>query len=81
MIAFPGMLLKPAENAGMKIPADADNFDPYEFPHFAVFCNIQLGRRMPTASSHWENAKVVASIPQEKIFTINTGELLALGID
>lgn len=81
MIAFPGMLINPAKEAGMKVPENADNFDPKEFPHFKVFCNVQLGRRMPSPTSHWENAKIIASIPQEKIFTITIGELLTMEID
>jgi hypothetical protein len=80
MIAFPGMLIAPAKEAGMKIPENADNFNSEEFPHFKVFCFVQLGRPMPFPTSHWENAKVVASIPQEKIFTITAGELLDMGI-
>lgn len=80
MLAFPGMLINPAKQAGMKVPEDADNFDPNEFPHFKAFCNIQLGQPMPSPTSHWENAKIVASIPQEKIFTITIGEMLNMGI-
>jgi hypothetical protein len=81
MIAFPEMLINPAKEAGMKVPENADKFDAKKFPHFQVFCIVQLGRRMPSPTSHWENAKIVASIPQEKIFTITNGELLAMGID
>jgi hypothetical protein len=81
MIGFPEMLVAPAEKAGIKTPPDADNFDAKDFPHFAVFLNLQLGRRMPTPVSHWYNAKIIAAIPEDKIRTITTDEVLGLGFD
>lgn len=77
MIAFPGMLVAAAEKAGMKIPPNPDNYFDVanEFPHFAVFCNAQLGRPMNPMSVHWDNAKVIAKIPLNKIKTITLKEL------
>lgn len=58
MLVFPGMLVSAAERGGMPIPPDPEDFVDKDFPHFAVFCNAQLGRPMgPT--DHWANAKVV----------------------
>jgi hypothetical protein len=78
MLAFPSMLLQHAEAAGMKVPPDVDNYEPKEFPHFHVFCNVQLGRSM-----NWDepshNAEVIAKISDEKIFTITIRDLLTLG--
>lgn len=85
MIAFPGLLVGPAKEAGMKVPEDADQdgkemgHDPSEFPHWTVFCNLQLGRPMPSPGAHWHNAKVVASIPQDRIMGITYPEVLELG--
>ncbi len=79
MLAFPSMLVKPAEEAGIKTPEDPDNFDAVEFPHFQVFCHMQLGQPMPDPSAHWENAKVVAKIPNDKILSITYDEILGIG--
>lgn len=79
MLAFPSMLVEPAIKAGMKVPEDSDNFDPNEYPHFQVFCLMQLGSAMPYPSVHWDNAFVIASIPEDKIKTITVLEIIALG--
>lgn len=84
MIAFPGMLLGPAHEAGIKTPpdnvVDDDNkFDPQEYPHWMVFCNLQLGSSMPTPTAHWENAKVIAAIPEDKIRTMTYQDIMELG--
>ena len=80
MIAFPAMLLKPAEEAGMKVPPDAGNFDVKEYPHFQVFCNVQLGASMPSWTANWENAKLIANIPDDKIMVTTYQELLDMGL-
>lgn len=79
MIAFPSMLLKPAEKAGINTPQDADNFDPNAYPHFTVFLNMQLGQPMPILGCHWDNAKVVAAIPEAEIKTITPATLIERG--
>jgi hypothetical protein len=81
MIAFAGMLLSPAKEAGMKIPDDADDFDPAEFPHFDVYLKVQLGAAMPSMSSHWNNAKLIAGLSDEKIKTITYAEILEEGLE
>jgi hypothetical protein len=43
MLAFPGMLAGAAEQAGMKVPSNPDDFDPNEFPHFFVFVRSSSG--------------------------------------
>ena len=78
MIAFPSMLLKAAEDAGIKVPdlsmSKNDEFDNNIYPHFAVFCNAQLCRRMSNLAQHWENAKIIAQIPDDKIKTITEAQ-------
>lgn len=55
----------------MPIPdlSESDDFDKNEFPHFAVFCGMQLAVPMGPGD-HWENAKVVAAIPEQEIRTV-----------
>ena len=80
MIAFPGLLAGPAEEAGMKVPEDPEDFDPKEFPHFSVFLKVQLGAPMPGPTAHWENAKVVASVPDDLIRLVTFKDLLDGGL-
>lgn len=80
MLILPSMLLEAAEKAGIKVPpgnVDKD-FDADEYPHFAVFCNAQLCRRMQPGE-HWENAVVIAAIPDAEIKTISMKGLMARG--
>jgi hypothetical protein len=81
MIAFAGMLVAAAEEAGMKVPEDPDNFDQEEFPHFDIFCKVQLGASMPSMSAHWNNAKLIAGLSDEKIKTITYTEILEEGLE
>lgn len=81
MIAFPETLIGPATEAGMKVPADPEDFDPEQYPHFQVFLNVQLGAPLPSPNSHWENAKIVANISESKIREISLGELEELGFE
>jgi hypothetical protein len=79
MIAFPAMLVDAAERAGMKVPPDPDAFDKSEFPHFACFCTLQLCR--PTQhGEHWENAKVIARVPDAEITKLSLEDFLARGL-
>lgn len=69
MLAFPSMIIEAAREARMKVPdigGAEDEFDAEEFPHFAVFCNVQLCRPMQWGE-HWENVKIIAKIPNDKI--------------
>lgn len=82
MITFPGMLIAPAKEAGMKVPDHLyDDFNPNQFPHFQVFLILQLGRKMPSPDSHWRNAKIIASIPNDRIMGITGSEIQDLGFE
>jgi len=81
MLVFPHMLITPATAAGMSVPTDADNFDGNEYPHFAVFCTLQLGRRMKMDGEQWRNAKVIASIPKDRITQMTLEDFLAAGLE
>lgn len=81
MIAFSGLLVQPAKNAGIKVPKDPDDYDQAKFPHWHVYVTLQVGRRLPSPRSHWENAKVIAAIPAKKIKTVTYGDVCELGFD
>ena len=79
MMAFPGMLVDAATQAGMAVPLDPDRFSNNDFPHFFVFCQLQLGRRMAW-DEHWENAKVIAQIPVEELKKLTLEGFIARGL-
>ena len=80
MITFPDMLVKAAEEAGMKVPPDADNFAPEQFPHFHVFCNVQLCRAIRWGE-HWNNAIVVAAVPEADLKKVTVADLIGRGLE
>jgi len=74
------MLISPAEKAGMKVPPDVNDFEGGEYPHFAVYCNIQLGSPMPHPTAHWDNAEVIAAVSDDKIKSVTFNDLVAAGL-
>jgi hypothetical protein len=66
----------------MKVPEDPDNkkWNNGEFPHFTVFCNVQLARPCVYPGEHFENAKVIAVIPDDEITTITLEGLIGKGL-
>lgn len=81
MIAFPMMLVAPANAAKMKVPEDVENYKSNDFPHFSVFEAMQLGQPMPSPSSPWTNALIIAGIPEDHIKLITPKQLLDLGFE
>jgi hypothetical protein len=79
MMAFPGMIVGAAEDAGIKVPPDLENYETKDFPHWCVFTLMQLGTPMPYPACHYDNAKVIAKINDEDIVKISAVELIALG--
>ncbi len=81
MIVYPGMLVTAAEQAGMKVPPNPDGeWSKDEYPHFNIFCLVQLGRRIRWGE-HWDNAKVVAAIPDDKINSVTLMDLIQAGLE
>jgi len=81
MIIFPGMIAEAAKQAGMKTPENPDDgFDAKEYPHFNIYCAVQLGRAIRWGE-HWENAKVVARIPNDKLETVTLQDLIEDGLE
>ena len=83
MITKPIMLVEAATTAGISVPNDVDEYDSEQnredYPHFYVFCQLQLGKPMRDPGEHWENAKVVASVPKELIREVTIEDLLEAG--
>lgn len=82
MLAFPSMLLSPAEEAGMKIPLDFDDdikSIKETHVHFYIFCLLQLGKKMHSPTEHWDNAKIIAPIPEDELKTLSINDLIDRG--
>lgn len=80
MLAFPDMLIDAAYKAGIAIPENINNYDRNEFPHFYVFCYLQLGRPVRYHGEHWDNAKVIANIPVERLKVMTLEEFINEGL-
>lgn len=73
------MLIPAAICAGISVPTNLDSFASSDYPHWSVFCLMQLGQPMPSAHAHFDNAGVVASISHDDIFTVTAEDLIARG--
>lgn len=79
MLAFPGMLVPAATEAGIKVPYDPENYERDEFPHFHVFVQIQLGRPMPYPGCVHDNARLIGSLSDDQAKTITPEQLVERG--
>ena len=80
MLVFPGMIAEAAKKAGMKVPKDPDGkWKPKDYPHFHVYCNVQLCRPI-SWGEHWENAEIVAAIPENELEAMTLEQLIARGL-
>jgi hypothetical protein len=79
MLAFPGMLVKHAQAAGIKTPPDPEHYSKEEYPHFFVFEACQLGAAMPYPSCAFDNAVLIAAIPDDQILNVTYRGLLDKG--
>jgi hypothetical protein len=82
MLMFPGMIADAARAAGMKVPDEPDidgSWDPNDYPHFYVFCGVQLCRPIEWGE-HWENARVVAQVRENELRVITLEELISRGL-
>ncbi len=70
MFSFPEMLISPAKKAGMSVPDNVEDYNKEEFPHWFVYCSLQLGTAMPSPTAPWENAKVIAAIDVDVLKTM-----------
>ncbi len=95
MLAFPAMLIPAARNAGMKTPHDVEydehdelvffdeaskRYGKKDFPHFFVYCILQLARPLTDWNEPHENAVVIANIPADRLMTMTAAEFTAAGV-
>lgn len=73
------MIANAAKKAGIRVPDDLENYDKKQYPHWNVFCAMQLGAPMPYPNVAFDNAKVVAALSIEEIETITAKQLLDRG--
>ena len=67
MFAFPEMIAPMAEQVGIKVPNELDNYDPNEYVAWHVFSTIQLGASVPYHSAPWDNAAIISAISEEEL--------------
>lgn len=79
MIRSPHLLIEAANKAGIHTPEDPHDFEPCEYPHFAVYANAQLHKLMPHEEAHHANARLVANISSDKVLHVSLRELVDLG--
>ncbi len=83
---FPNQLLGPAKSVGMDCPEDPDSYFDKEdilqrdYPHFWVFCQLQLGRET-TKEMVYHNAAVIQGIPNSRLFWMTLSEYIDAGLD
>lgn len=83
MMIFPGMLVGAAKDAGMKVPENADDDKSWkieDYPHFGIFCTVQLCRKVRWGE-HFENARVIAAIPDNEISKVTLQDLIDRGLE
>ena len=84
MLAFPGMIAETAKQSGIKVPSEPDgNWNPTDYPHFHVLCNIQLGRPMDMNMGQDEvkhNADLIAGYTDQHIYNVTLEQLIADGL-
>lgn len=79
MLGFAEMLIGAARLAGIKVPEDARHFDRDAYPHWYAFCALQLGQSMPYPGVHFDNALVIAEVPEGLIFDLTVKDILDRG--
>lgn len=79
MMAFSRMLTSAAERVGIKVPPNPDDYNPNDYIRWHIFCICQLGQSMPYPGVHWDNAQVIADIPEDELKTITAQEILDRG--
>lgn len=87
---------KPAQLAGIIVPDDMMDYDREQYPYWAVYQNVQSpewaswlpktqpvgrpGSKMQHHQHRWENARIIASIPDNSIRTVTIADLGAMGV-
>lgn len=70
------------EGTKLKCPDNYRDFDPMEFPHFAIFLQLHLNNPAMDIESIPNNANIIAKIPIEKLEEgIMVQELVDMGVN
>lgn len=80
MIAFASMLVHPAQEAGIRVPPNPERYWRKKWIKWHVFLNVQLGASLPFPSAHWENAKIIAGIDEDRLKRMTFADLIAVGL-
>ena len=78
MISKRETLVDPAKSAGIAVPPDLHHYDRLEYPHWHLYCLVQIDRPTPNPDSPNKNAHAVASIEQERIIGVNFADIANL---
>ena len=89
MIAHPDILANIAAKQGIKVPEkahkifdiDVDQTIKNKYPHFYVFCALQLFRKMSNWDQPHHNAKVIASLKTEDLMKMTVDDYVRAGVD
>lgn len=82
MICFASELVDAAKGAMMEVPSNPSNWfnERDSFPHFYIFCSIQLDKAVRCWNEHITNAKIIARIPKDRILKVSQYNLRELGV-
>lgn len=77
MINFNAMLVAPALRAGIKVPPlkEIDSFDEASYPHFALFCMIQIGKPLSSLKDLDYNAQLISELSGQDILELDAEKL------
>lgn len=59
-ISRPDSLVHAAQEAGIDVPPNHNDYDHNKYYQWHIFCLIQLDRPLKSSKSHYINAKIVA---------------------
>lgn len=79
MMLFPEMLVGACEKSGIRVPENLDEYDIEKFPHFFIFCQLQLGRPIRWGE-HWDNAEIISKLTVEELKTFTLQDFLSRGL-
>ena len=78
-ISHRGVLHQVAQEVGIKIPIDPMVASWDAFPHYELFCAMQLNVDMPYSTAHFDNAKLIARLSPDQVESITKKQLLKMG--
>lgn len=65
---------------GISVPDDVEaKYNPEMYPHWHVYLCMQIGAPMPHPRAHWDNAKIIAGIPAERLKMMSYADIIEAG--